>query len=178
MDSVEITVYPNPIANAGPDTTISLGMSYEMQGSGGLTYLWSPGETLNDSLIAMPVAVPLETTAYILSVSDINGCFDTDTVIINMDENAVFNIPNLITPNGDGYNDKWIIENIEFFPENSILIVNRNGQVVFDMTGYDNSWDGTYNGKTLPDGTYYYVLEINGNDNPVKGAINIIASDR
>lgn len=178
MDSVEITVYPNPIANAGPDTTISLGMSYEMQGSGGLTYLWSPGETLNDSLIAMPVAVPLETTTYILTVSDINACFDTDTVIINLDDNAVFNIPNLITPNGDGYNDKWIIENIEFFPENSILIVNRNGQVVFDMTGYDNSWDGTYNGKTLPDGTYYYVLEIDGNDNPVKGAVNIIASDR
>lgn len=178
MDSVEITVYPNPIANAGPDTTISIGMSYEMQGSGGLTYLWTPGATLNDSTIAMPVAVPLETTTYYLMVSDINGCFDTDSMTITLDDNAVFNIPNLITPNGDGFNDKWIIDNIEFFPANSILIVNRNGQVVFDMTGYDNSWDGTFNGNTLPDGTYYYVLELEGNDHPVKGAVNIISSDR
>jgi gliding motility-associated-like protein len=64
------------------------------------------------------------------------------------------------------------------FPANSILIVNRNGQKIFDMTGYDNTWDGTFNGTVLPDGTYYYVLEIEGSSNAMKGAINIISSDR
>jgi gliding motility-associated-like protein len=177
-DSVDITVYPNPIANAGPDTTISLGMSYEMLGSGGLTYLWTPGLTLNDSVIAQPMATPIETTLYLLTVSDINGCLDTDSVEIALDDNAAFNIPNLITPNGDGFNDTWIIPNILSFPANSILIVNRNGQKIFDMTGYDNTWDGTFNGTVLPDGTYYYVLEIEGSSNAMKGAINIISSDR
>jgi gliding motility-associated-like protein len=46
------------------------------------------------------------------------------------------------------------------------------------MTGYDNTWDGTFNGTVLPDGTYYYVLEIEGSSNAMKGAINIISSDR
>lgn len=176
-DDVDVTVFQSPIADAGPDTTISIGMSYVMTGSGGLIYSWTPGATLNDSLIAQPTATPVITTTYYLTVSDINGCTDVDTMIITLDENIVFDIPNLITPNGDGFNDKWIIGNILSFPDNTITIVNRNGQVVFTMTGYDNSWDGSYNGDTLPDGTYYYVLEIDGSDEPAKGAINILSSD-
>jgi gliding motility-associated-like protein len=177
-DNVDVTVFPSPIANAGPDTTLSLGTSYEMIGSGGAFYAWSPGSSLNDSTIAQPMATPAETTLYILTVSDINGCSDVDSIEITLDENISFNVPNLITPNGDGFNDTWIIPNILSFPDNSMVIVNRNGQVVFEMTGYDNTWDGTFNGNTLPDGTYYYVLEIEGTDNPKKGAINIVSSDK
>lgn len=178
MDSVIVTVFSSPIANAGPDTTISIGMSYEMMGSGGLIYNWSPGATLNDSTIAQAMATPVVTTTYYLTVSDINGCTDLDTMIITLDDNVAFDIPNLITPNGDGFNDTWIIPNILSFPDNSITIFNRNGQIVFDMTGYDNTWDGKFNGNTLPDGTYYFVLEIDGAADVAKGSINILSSDR
>ncbi len=177
-DNVNITVFPSPIANAGPDTTLSLGTSYEMLGSGGALYAWSPGSSLNDSTIAQPMATPTETTLYTLTVSDVNGCTDVDYIEITLDENIAFNVPNLITPNGDGFNDTWIIPSILSFPDNSLVIVNRNGQVVFEMTGYDNTWDGKFNGNTLPDGTYYYILKIEGTDNPTKGAINIVSSDK
>jgi gliding motility-associated-like protein len=74
-------------------------------------------------------------------------------------------IHNVITPNGDGLNDAWIIDGIEEFPDNNILIFNRWGDKVRSFQHYDNTttvWKGEDNkGKHLPDGTYYYILTIN-----------------
>ncbi|MBL4593541.1 MAG: gliding motility-associated C-terminal domain-containing protein, partial [Flavobacteriales bacterium] len=70
-----------------------------------------------------------------------------------------------ITPNGDGKNDIWIIDNIEMFPENTIRIFNRWGNQVFYETGYDNIervWDGTGDDGELTDATYFYVAEVAG----------------
>jgi gliding motility-associated-like protein len=73
-------------------------------------------------------------------------------------------VHNVITPNGDGLNDNWIIDCIENFPDNSVVIFNRWGDRVNNFTHYDNIaqvWKGTnYDGKLLPAGTYYYVLNI------------------
>jgi gliding motility-associated-like protein len=70
----------------------------------------------------------------------------------------------VITPNGDGLNDKWIIDCIENFPDNKVTIFNRWGDSVNSFKNYDNVshvWNGTTtDGKPLPDGTYYYVLTI------------------
>jgi gliding motility-associated-like protein len=74
-------------------------------------------------------------------------------------------IYNVITPNGDGINDAWIIDGIEEFPDNNVLIFNRWGDEVRSFQHYDNTttvWKGENNqGKPLPDGTYYYILTIN-----------------
>ena len=68
------------------------------------------------------------------------------------------------SPNGDGTNDTFVIENIEDYPEHSVRVYNRWGTAVLDVeNAYRNDWDGTWEGKTLPDGTYFYVLEI-GNE--------------
>jgi gliding motility-associated-like protein len=70
-----------------------------------------------------------------------------------------------ITPNGDGYNDVWIIREIEYFPDNQVLIFNRWGDKIREYAGYDNkerAWDGTNEDfKPIPDGTYYYIIRVN-----------------
>jgi gliding motility-associated-like protein len=72
-------------------------------------------------------------------------------------------IYNAVSPNGDGDNDVWIIDGIQFFPDNEVTIFNRWGDEVANYTHYNNkdiAWDATYKGKTVPDGTYYYILDI------------------
>jgi gliding motility-associated-like protein len=80
--------------------------------------------------------------------------------IVNPEDIIIYNG---VSPNGDGDNDVWIVENIEFFPDNEVTIFNRWGDVIAEYTHYNNrdiAWDAMHNGKRVPDGTYYYVLEI------------------
>jgi gliding motility-associated-like protein len=66
------------------------------------------------------------------------------------------------SPNEDGVNDVFTIENIEYHPENTLTVFNRFGNVVYSKEGYENTWQGTFGNKNLPDGTYFYHLEIKG----------------
>ncbi|MBE7442061.1 MAG: VCBS repeat-containing protein [Flavobacteriales bacterium] len=81
-------------------------------------------------------------------------------------------IPNTITPNGDGINDVWIIDNIEFYPNNELEIFNRNGSSIFKSINYTNNWNGQYNGQDLPATTYYYVIDLGSKI--LKGDLSII----
>jgi gliding motility-associated-like protein len=65
---------------------------------------------------------------------------------------------NILTPNGDGQNDKWEIENLSSYPNNELVIVDRAKRVIFRKTGYANDWNGLFNGAPLPTDTYYYIL--------------------
>jgi gliding motility-associated-like protein len=180
MDSVDVTVLPNPTVSAGNDVTLSLGSSTELNGSGTniITWSWFPNTGLTDPNIPNPIASPTVTTMYMLTGTDMNGCMDMDTMTVTviMDFNVV--IANLMTPNDDGYNDRWIVQNIENYPDTKVIIVNREGQEVFSSDSYDNNWDGTSKfGKKLPDGTYYYVLMFKDDESEkvYKGAITILS---
>jgi gliding motility-associated-like protein len=72
-------------------------------------------------------------------------------------------IHNIITPNDDGVNDYWIIKNIDLYPNNAVRIFDRDGRLVYSKLGYDNSWNGMFNGSPLPEDTYYYVLYLDSN---------------
>lgn len=65
------------------------------------------------------------------------------------------------SPNGDGLNDTWTILGIEAFEQSRLQVFNRWGNRVLDSAGYQNDWDGTWDGNDLPDGTYYYILNLN-----------------
>jgi gliding motility-associated-like protein len=86
---------------------------------------------------------------------------------LDVDYCTVF-IPSVFTPNGDGANDKFVIPGIEEYPDNSLMIYDRNGNLVFSQAPYKNGFDGMTSGTTflnsrdglLPTGTYYYVLSI------------------
>ena len=88
-------------------------------------------------------------------------------------------IYNTITPDNDGQNDYWYIENIDYYEDNEIVIFNRWGDEIINFKGYNNSsvrWDGkNKDGNDLPDGVYYYIIDLNDDNNiePYKGWIYI-----
>jgi gliding motility-associated-like protein len=70
-------------------------------------------------------------------------------------------IPNIITPSGDGMNDALIIPCAEEFPGSELVVFNRWGDEIFRTDNYQNDWEGTYKGKELPVGTYFYIFVAN-----------------
>jgi large repetitive protein len=137
-------------------------------------YVWSPSETLSDANIANPVASPLETTTYTVTVTDENQCVNTDDITVFVEEDYLLLVTNVITPNNDGANDRFEIINIETYPTAELLIFDRWGTEVYSKKPYNNEWDGTYKGKNLPDGTYYYVIRFAEKDKRYKGSVSIL----
>ncbi|MCX6296861.1 MAG: gliding motility-associated C-terminal domain-containing protein [Bacteroidetes bacterium] len=177
MDSVSTIVYPSPSVSAGPDINLSLGSTVDIVGSGAgiITWAWFPNTGLTNASISDPTAGPTTTTMYTLTGTDINGCTDIDTMTITVLIDYNVTISNMMTPNDDGYNDRWIIQNIENYPNTKVVVVNREGQEVFKSDAYDNNWDGSNKyGKGLPDGTYYYIIKFENDEKIYKGAITIL----
>jgi len=116
---------------------------------------------------------------YLLQVVDANGCLSAltpaevgDERFPCLDERVV------ITPDGNGTNDEFIIFCVNDYPENHLEIYNRWGGLEFQADNYDNSWEGTdMSGNPLPEGPYYYVLEYvdpEGNRLQQKGSLTIL----
>ena len=85
----------------------------------------------------------------------------TVTICIECDELTVFTA---VSPNGDGVNDFFHIEQIEDFPDNHVRIYNRWGNLVYETEGYANDWAGTFDGDPLPDGAYFYIVDVTDGD--------------
>ena len=174
--SVELTIIAN-LVSAGNDTTIFLGQSIQLNGTGNGTALWSPIDGLDSITIFNPTATPTATITYLLTVTDNNSCISKDSVLITVDLLEFEGlITNLFTPNGDGINDTWFIKDIGKYPESEVFVYNIYGKLVYTKKGYTNDWQGTYNGADLPDGTYYYVLRFEDNDKISKGSLDILRS--
>ena len=94
------------------------------------------------------------------------GC-DTATITIFIDCEGEIVIFTAVSPNGDGVNDFFHIGGIDAFPNNRLCIFNRWGNQVLLRDGYNNEFDGRWENKDLPDGTYFYILELNDADNRV-----------
>lgn len=80
---------------------------------------------------------------------------------------------NILTPNGDGKNDFFIVKGLEQYPANKLSIFDRGGRLLYSTVNYQNNWDGYFNGKPLMEDTYYYLLDL-GNDGSIKGFISIL----
>jgi gliding motility-associated-like protein len=75
-------------------------------------------------------------------------------------------IPNGFSPNGDSYNQYWEVIDITLYPNNELQIFNRWGNLVYESAPYHNEWDGlNMSGENLPDGTYFYILKLNDDNN-------------
>ncbi|PWL31988.1 Ig-like domain-containing protein [uncultured Roseivirga sp.] len=83
-------------------------------------------------------------------------------------------IKNFFTPNGDGKNDVWVVDDIRDNPNNQVKVYSQTGQLVFSTDNYQNNWEGTYNGKQLPSGTYYYEINIANGMSIIKGTVLIL----
>jgi gliding motility-associated-like protein len=137
-----------------------------------LTYQWTPPTYLNNDTDSIPVTTPLGDIRYRLYLKGIGGCTVSDTVFIKLLLSPI--VPNAFSPNGDGINDRWRIQYLESYPGATVDVYNRYGQSVFSSVGYDVDWDGTVNGKPLPIGTYYYIINPKNGRKIITGSITII----
>ena len=84
-------------------------------------------------------------------------------VRVTKDHNFVeIEVPDFFTPNGDGVNDTWNIEEIQRYPNNQVWIYDTSGNNVFNKINYDNTWQGDNNGVELPSGSYLYMIDLDG----------------
>ena len=131
--------------------------------------IWSDGDVNTSRTNLLP-------GTYSVVVTDMNGCAVSADIVVDYAGTAgCLEIPTIITPNNDGYNDTWIIKNIDLFPDAEVFVFNRWGEQVFHTKNLlANPWDGTSDGKQLPTDSYHYVLHLNNGSEPRSGVISII----
>ncbi len=176
-ETFRVTTAPHITVNAGNPVSIIEGQSVQLNGSGDSgTYLWTPSTGLSATDILNPVASPIVTTTYVLSITSAQGYTETDDVQVTVEPYCLKPM-NAITPNGDGINEKWLVSNGNCVGNAKVKVFNRYGSSVFESGNYQNDWEGTYKGKPLPDATYYFVIEyklINGRLISLKGNLTIL----
>ncbi len=172
-----VVVIPGPTVSAGNDTTINIGGSVTLNATGsGTTYTWSPSGSLSCSVCPNPTANPTQTTEYIVTTTNANGCktYDTVIVFVTLDCGEVY-VPNFFSPNGDGKNDfecvyGYCIQTLDF------AIYDRWGEKVFETTDPKLCWDGSYHGKMMNTAVFVYYLKatlLNGQVVTQKGNITL-----
>ncbi len=156
------------------DTTIMKGK--ELSVSLSQNYNFISWEHWNGILYGQSVKLK-EAGTYTVNIEDENLCTDIKKFSIVVLEEDQIDVKTIITPNDDGFNDKFYIENIEVFSESKVFIYNRWGDEVYVSDGEkysneENAWDGTKDGEELPEGSYYYLIKCG--DLVLKGAVNIL----
>jgi gliding motility-associated-like protein len=173
-------VYVNVItihADAGPsDTSVVLGQPLQLAATGGTNYMWTPNTWLDDALIYNPISLPKDNIKYTVRVSDVNGCFADDTILVHLyNLDAGLYVPNAFTPNGDGKNDTFKPIELGMKTLDLFRIYNRWGELVYSTTDINKGWDGTYKGRGQDQANYVWYAE--GTDyrgNKVKKKGNVI----
>jgi len=171
VDFVDPQPSTNPLPVNGPYPTIVKGESIEIfsDNMNCDTYEWSwIADTVGTRII---IPTPEASGWYHIAV-DSAGCLGLDSVYVVVG----VKLYDAITPNGDGFNDVWNVLDIASYPNAVVQVFNRWGALVHETLGGVGyiAWDGTRNGKELPIGTYYYVIDLNTGDEPQSGPITII----
>jgi gliding motility-associated-like protein len=137
-------------------------------GYGGYNYMWFDNSTLS-------YHENLDNTWYTLLVTDVLDCQAMDSVYIESNPISCINPVNTFTPNGDDYNDTWVIDNLELYPNTEILIYNKWGNLVYKQSNSYIPWNGNENNNPLPSDSYYYIINLNEPEREnLKGVITII----
>jgi gliding motility-associated-like protein len=181
MDSILIHVAP-PFSFTGiypaNDTTIRYGDEVQLDVMGEAAYwIWSPVSYPADPFAKNPVVQPLETTLFTVIGFDEYGCRDTASVLVNVVFGSNAGVANAFSPNGDGLNDVFKIENRRFEKMTVFKIFNRNGQCVYDGKDPEKGWDGTFKGMPCDIGTYYYLIKLiypDATEKQFKGDLTLI----
>jgi gliding motility-associated-like protein len=179
--TVTVPTRQAPQVNAGPDFTIVEGDNVTLQGSSTSnlsTIAWTPSSSVvSGGNTFTPVVKPPVTTNYTLTVTDVNQCVSSDVAAVTVIPYCI-KVMNAFTPNGDGMNDRWLVTTAAVCTKRiAVAVYNRYGNIVYKNDNYNNNWDGTYNGKPVADGTYYYSVTyttITDNTIFLKGDVTIL----
>ena len=131
-----------------------------------VTYEWSVGE--------LALIESIEIAKSIIT----NGLLQATNISLYYNVESPVFPTNLLSPNGDGKNDYWIVKDIEKFPDNEVTVFDRAGRTVYTKKGYSNDWGGTLRGAPLSEDTYYYIIDLGMGKPKVKGFITIVRDKR
>lgn len=174
---VSLLPAPQVLVEASPDN-ITSGESVQLNTSGLASYDWDPGKLVSDSTIANPTSLPLQTTVFKVSGKGSNGCPGEGSIEVKVKgESAVSKLKpsSFFSPNGDAMNNVWSVDNILNFPQCAITIYDDKGIKLYEAKPYMNDWDGSFQGKLLPNGVYFYIIRCDGEEGkPKTGSITLI----
>ncbi|MCF6406970.1 Ig-like domain-containing protein [Chitinophaga filiformis] len=173
--SIEVATLGAITISSDKGNTISKGDIVHLTATGGTTYQWDNADGIISGQQSAVLEVrPMQNTTYHVTASNDAGCTNTADFTVTVVADFKVDAVNLLTPNGDGKNDKWVIRNLDSYPNNEVKIFDRAGRLVYTRRNYSNDWDGTMNGSPLAEGTYYYILTIEGGAKTAKGYITIV----
>lgn len=171
-----VKIYLQPVVDAGPSFVVTEGTVVQFKpvvnDETGLTFRWTPVTDLTNPDVLRPQLTVMDDATYTLTATGLGGCTASDDLTVKVFKPV--KAPNAFSPNGDGINDTWVLTNLADYPGCSIEIFNRNGQRVYQSTGYDMPWDGTMNGHPLPLATYYYVIKLKNGFAPMTGYVVLV----
>ncbi|MFC5282505.1 gliding motility-associated C-terminal domain-containing protein [Pedobacter alpinus] len=175
-EPITIETEPKFTVNAGTNLSVLENQSINLNAIAptGLQYQWSPSVYLSNPNILNPIVKPLQSTNYTLTVTNLStSCTAQDDVFVSVE--TVIKIPNTFTPNDDGVNDLWVIPTLIGNQQVDIKVFNRYGVIVYKSKGYQKAWDAKLNGKILPAGMYYYIIDTKApTNNLYKGSVLIV----
>ncbi len=174
--NIEIKLFPEAQVSGGSDTCAISGRNFQLNASGGVSYQWdNTSSIVGASNISNPIINIANETTFSVTITDVNGCTYEESVDICIRADG-FQPTNVITPNGDGLNDELFFNGLEDFPDNTLQVFNRWGNIIFEVQGYQSGstplFDGFRNGERLPADTYYYILSFDGQ--VIKSALTIL----
>lgn len=176
--NVTVLSSPDVTINIPSLVQINLGTAFTFTSDEAISNVsWDFGDG-NTSTDENPTHTYTEIGSFQVSItgSSVNGCPVSGTANITVNPADPISIKNAITPNGDGANDQLIIDNIEFYPDNTVTLFDRWGVEVARFTGYNNDWDLTNDGELIPAGNYICVVELPSIDDVVKRTITVVRS--
>jgi len=173
--TINLKVHLQPRVDAGPSFVVAQGSTVRFNptvNSSTLEFTWTPPAGLSNPSALRPTLVALQNQRYYLTAEGDGGCTATDSLDVKI--LLTVKIPNAFSPNADGINDTWAIENLKDYPGATVEVFNRYGQRVYFSNGYATPWDGRFNGSALPFATYYYVITLKNGFAPITGTITIV----
>ncbi|MGM0579264.1 MAG: gliding motility-associated C-terminal domain-containing protein [Bacteroidota bacterium] len=169
----EVNVVPFEPIDAGNDISIREGDTRILEATNGQSFVWRNDVSIQSDVRNARIQVsPVKTTTFIVDGLTLNGCPDVDSVTVIV--RPPVEPPNVFSPNGDGFNDVWQLDQIDEYPDAEVKIYNRWGKELFRSIGYDEPWDGVFNGEVLAPGVYYYVIDLKDGYDAVTGTITIL----
>jgi gliding motility-associated-like protein len=173
--TLPVTVHLQPVIDAGTSYVVQEGTVLTLNATANdpaLIFSWTPPIGMSNSSLLNPQLTALQDQVYTLTAIGNFGCQATDTMSVKILK--LVKVPNIFTPNGDQIHDRWVIPNLEDYPGATVQVFNRYGQLVFSSNGYGVAWDGTQQGKLLPVGTYYYIIQLKNGYKPLSGSVTLM----